>query len=81
MDRRVEVCSRVLAAAEIIPVMIGAMLVVVGDFLDAERSALAELRRENNGWKFGRKRMGQVDHPHAAIGDIADKIGERWHDF
>ena len=76
MDRRVEMCSRMLAAAEIVPVMIGAMLVVVRDFLDAERSALAELRRQDNSRKVGRERMGQINHPHPATGDIADKIGE-----
>src|SRR5262249_24087989 len=57
------------AEAHIVPVPAGPALVIARDFLYTERPALAELRRQHDWRKIGRKRLCQIDDPHATSGD------------
>ena len=65
MDRRVEMRAGVLAAGKVVPVPGGTARVVARDLLDAERRACAEFRRQHDGRKLRRERLGEIDHADA----------------
>ncbi len=58
---RVEMRAGVLAEADIIPVPGRAAIVVAGDFLHAERAALAHFRRQHDRRKIRRQCLRQID--------------------
>ena len=74
VDRRIEVRAGVLAAGEVVPVPARPALVVARDLLDTEGQALAHLGRQDDLREVRRQRLGQVDHPDAAGGQIGDQV-------
>src|SRR5215475_8245087 len=73
MDWRIEMRAGVLAEGHVVPVPGGPAFIVARSFLYAERTALAELRRQHDGWKIGRQRVREVDDPHGAGAERADE--------